>query len=91
MVVFEGEMIPRCNNVMMWIILCMQVGHKHVSCVMLWKGYYKVNHVDHRKCANLLLFVHYLCCFIGLCFVHFLCQPFLFPLIISSILYVPGT
>ena len=33
--IFEGELIPRSNNVMMWIILCMQVVHKHVSCVML--------------------------------------------------------
>ena len=41
------EMIPRFNNVMMWIIQHMQVAHKHVSCVMLWKGYYKFNKVYH--------------------------------------------
>ena len=46
---------------------------------MLWKGYYKFDKVDHHVHANMSLFVHRLCCFIGLCFVHFLCQPFLFP------------
>ena len=50
---------------------------------MQGKGYYKFSKVDHHVQANLSLFVHYFSSFIGLCSVHFLCQPFLFPLITS--------
>ena len=50
---------------------------------MQGKGYYKFNKVDHHVHANLPLFMHYFSGFIGLCFVRFLCQPFLFPLVTS--------
>ena len=31
----RGQEWPASKNVMMWIIICLQVVHKHVSCVML--------------------------------------------------------